>query len=166
MHLKRSFTQAYASVYERPRSDESRIPDLDKAIEDAATEALGSDPTAEDVAVKYRKGPQREREIALAMMAIDPSRANADAIVRSISHSRTAIEQYQALRAAQTAMPQLSPEEVAQLREAIESEVTSGEHFSKASARCRLAETILTMFASPRPSPPPPSPQPPPAPVT
>jgi hypothetical protein len=139
----KSLIATYATAYARPRSDPSRIPDLDRSIAAAAREGLAADPTIGEVKAKYDVGNQREREVALAMMADDPSKADIDALVTSITTSNTAVEQYQALRAASAAAPHFAPELASQLRAAVQSELDSNAHFSLSSERYRLAQSIL-----------------------
>jgi hypothetical protein len=142
----RSLLASYTSIYARPRSDSTRIPDLDQAIAREAQKALDAKPTAEEVKAKYERGSQREREVSLAMMATDPSKADLDVVINSISRSKTAVEQYQALRVAMAFISHLTADQASRLRAAVESEANSGEHFSRASERYRLAEGILSQL--------------------
>jgi hypothetical protein len=135
--------QSYANVYARPTTDPSRVPDLDATITRASTEELQANPSAGDVKAKYDAGPQRQKEVALAMMADRPSIASLDALITSITDSMTSVEQYQALRAAAALVPQLNTAEAAQLRTAVEAEMNSGEHFGKTSSRYILAGRIV-----------------------
>lgn len=143
----RSLLASYASIYSRPRGDPTRVQDLDQAIAKEARQALDAKPTAEEVKARYERGTQREREVTLAMMGNDPSKADLEAVIHSISRSKTAIEQYYALRVATALAPRLTIDQASRLRSVIESEVNSGEHFSRASERYRLSESILATLS-------------------
>lgn len=134
----------YEQTFARPRSDPGRVRSLDLAIADAANSFLAEDPSQTDVFRRYQSGSQREREIALAAMAADPDLASFGAVLDSIEHSRSAIEQFQAFRVALGLTPSLSNEQGAELRRAVTHEVDSAEHFSRASARYRLAQELLS----------------------
>jgi hypothetical protein len=138
-----SLVANYANIYARPRSDPYRIRDLDQVIAEASREALNTSPTPDEVKAKYDAGTQRQKEVALAMMADDPSKVNVDALMASIASSHTAMEQYQALRAASVLTDELPADQVSRLRAVVETEVQSGEHFSRASARYQLAAEVL-----------------------
>lgn len=142
----RTLAETYAAVYRHPRADPMRTAELDQAIEAAARQALSMNPTPPEVKAQYGAGPQRQTEIALAMMAIDPTKLDLDSVLQSISASRTAIEQYQALRALRASVDRLAAGDVERVRTTVDGEMNSGMHFSRLSARYRLAQEILQAF--------------------
>jgi hypothetical protein len=141
-----SLLDSYATIYARPRTEPTRVQDLDRVITEEAQRVLATNPSADEVKAKYDSGSQREREVTLAVMAEDASKADFEAVVHSISKSKTAIEQYQALRVAQALVPQITKDQATRLQAAVVSERNSGEHFSLASARYRLTTSVLAQL--------------------
>lgn len=133
----------YAGVYELPNADPGRVAAMDAAITSSAAALIASGATADQVYDRYRSRDQRQREIALAAMALDSSLLNVEAVINSVSRSQTGNEQYQALLAALNGVRQFEGTAAMSLRAAVQAEVTSGAHFGPASNRYSLAQALL-----------------------
>jgi len=133
----------YAALYRVPKRDPARIPDLDTAIDQVAAEELAKNPSAQDVQALYDDGTQRQREVALAIMARDPSRASVDSVLSGISRSGSGMEQYQALRAADGLASSLTADDASRLEAAIREQMTGTGHVRPGTDRRRIAERVL-----------------------
>jgi hypothetical protein len=76
--------------------------------------------TANQITDIVQNGAPAARVLAFGLMATDPTFATAPLLLRGISESRSGNEQYWALRAARAAWTQLSNEERAQIRQAVQ----------------------------------------------
>jgi hypothetical protein len=125
-------------------SDALPLAPLDRTVEEAASAHLALGPSAQAVRQAYAAG-SRQREIALAVMAQDPTRADIAAIVSSIAHPASSFEQRQALRAAMALVNigGLQPADAAAVREAIEQQTASGGALDGESDRRNVALEIL-----------------------
>ncbi len=143
-----SLLATYSSVYALPFHDPTRTARLDETVNELATAQLAAHPAADAVRALYDLG-SRQREIALAMMAQDPSVADVEAVLSSIGNSRTAMEQYQALRAAQALLPGLPAADAARLRTVVTAETSGNGYITAGTSRMELAQAILNPPAPP-----------------
>lgn len=135
----------YEAAYTSSKFEPGRVSAMDQAIDEAARAVLAAKPTDNDVLAMYSTAG-RQREIALATMALQPSLASLESVVGSIASSATGNEQYQALRAAQSLLPTLDGPAKARLKEAIEAAVVSGGHIAQGTARYALAQVLIAQL--------------------
>jgi hypothetical protein len=88
-----------------------------------------------------REGGEEERITALAMMQAKRELRNFDAALEAIKHSRSAFEQYHAMRLTAEMIDDLAPAQRRQLAEAIKTQ--RGRHFGPGTDRWRLSEDML-----------------------
>jgi hypothetical protein len=81
----------------------------------------------EDVRNQWNKGSDGHRVVALALLSVSPYPECLDLILEGIKKSRSAFEQYHALRVAELVVPSLTSEQKPQLRDAIEDQQSGGE---------------------------------------
>jgi hypothetical protein len=126
----------------RPHGAE-RLADLNRLIDGAKEYSRRNRPSAEAVSEMFSSGGDGERVYALALMEADPETSDVDCILDSISHSRSAFEQGQALRVALRILARLDSSDRGRLSDAIQQQLRSDGHIEHSTERRRLAEQIL-----------------------
>jgi|GEM_PF-1639940 len=145
---------ALARTYERLRatlpSGSQRTFEMTKVTAQARAAAQATPITSADAIELFKEEGDGSRIVALAVMRTRPDPAYLPFILEAIDHSRSAFEQYQALRTAQSLLPILNTEQKQQLAQVIYHQ-RSGEprtHISRDSDRWAVSDDILGQIQS------------------
>ncbi len=105
--------------------------------------------TAKDARDLFESGTDGGRVVALALLRAKPAGECFDLVMKGIGReSRSAFEQYQALRAAEGMLPQLPREARRQLRELLEDPRTVGRWDGRDLSRRELGDRLLASIAT------------------
>jgi hypothetical protein len=138
-----------ARTYERLRatlpSSSQRTFEMSKITAEARAIAQATLITSADAISLFQEGREGSRVVALAVMQAKPDPAYFPLVLDAIDHSRSAFEQYQALRTAQVLLPMLSAEQKQQLAQVISHQQSGqpGTHITPDSDRRPLSDNIL-----------------------
>ncbi|MGQ4389896.1 hypothetical protein [Streptomyces sp. SAS_270] len=134
-----------AADYRSVRSSMRAGPDRTRAMEEAVSRArrLAKEQPFEPAEVLrwLREGSDEERVTALAMMQASRELRNFDAALEAIEHSRSAFEQYHAMRLAAYMIKDLDPNQLRRLTKVVKSQ--RGIRFRRDSDRWHISEDIL-----------------------
>lgn len=134
-------------MYEHLRSNMDSSWQRTQKIEELFGELTRSTPSALDsdvVSEIFNEGSDGSRVVALKLMQHDPRTANVDAICAAISDSRSAMEQWQALSAAERAVGYgVSEGQRAKLRRVIEAALAGGKIRQEDTDRHAVSERLL-----------------------
>jgi hypothetical protein len=124
-----------------------RTAEFRKLVDHARKFSREKHPSAEVVRGMFEGGSEGDRVYALVLMQEDPAAGDLSCIIGAISESRSAYEQYRALRAAEEMLRMLSSTEREQLATAIRQAMKPGGFITPSSDRYGLAQNILNMVA-------------------
>src|SRR4051794_25854021 len=137
----RSVARQYESIRATQASSWERTAQLEALVRQSHALAAGYSPEA--VRELFRTGDEGNRIVAIGMMAARPELADPATITDAVIGSRSAFEQYHALRAARAlATRQPRPPGTASMVEAIQAALTSG-IIDPHSDRERLAREVI-----------------------
>ncbi|MFK4085196.1 hypothetical protein ACI2LF_13875 [Kribbella sp. NPDC020789] len=138
--------------YERARATEeaglSRTVTLERKIAEARDQAMRGRHTAAAVSELFRSGQEGERIAALGMMQGNHKLVDADAIVAAISDSRSAFEQFHALRLAVIAWGELRPPQQDLVMSAVTMQMQPDGYIQPGTDRRRLAQQLQSLANS------------------
>jgi hypothetical protein len=103
-----------------PKTQELKIRLQDKLVAMVKENAFQEPVDAARAREAIEQGSPAERVLAFGWLQADPTAATLDLLVQGIEHSRSANEQFHALRAAAVAQARLSQDEVGELHAAID----------------------------------------------
>jgi hypothetical protein len=142
----RKRTQGIALTYEQLRVDEtsgpSRSAKMTRVIREARAEARHGGHSKNEVAELFAKGSSGERITALGLMQGDIALTSVDAIVDGIQRSRSAFEQYEALKLAVEAWDTLSETNRGRVIAAVERELGPGGYITDGTNRIGMAREL------------------------
>lgn len=147
-------THAIASTYEQARAEQesgaSRTATLERQISQAREDGRRGEHGAAEVAKLFERGSDGERIAALGMMQGDHSLADVSAVVDGIAHSRSAFEQWHALKLAQQLWGTLGAGSRDLILAAVDVEMRPGGYLRPGTDRYALARTLKTNAMSAR----------------
>ncbi|NVK80340.1 hypothetical protein [Streptomyces morookaense] len=138
--------QRYDELRRRLPSGSHRTIQLQAVVDAARASARDSGLGPEQVKEFFGRGSEGERVYALALMQGAPDPAHLDAVLDSLTRSRSAFEQYQSLVAAELLTPYLAQPERNRLAAALRTQLAPGGFVARSSERSRLAERILRVL--------------------
>jgi hypothetical protein len=124
-----------------------RTAEFRKLVDHARKFSREKHPSAEVVRGMFEGGSEGDRVYALVLMQEDPAAGDLSCVIGAISESRSAYEQYRALRAAEEMLRMLNSSERKQLATAIQQAMEPGGYITRSSDRYGLAQNILNMVA-------------------
>lgn len=141
----RSLATRYKTIRATKASSWERTAQLEALLRQSHALAATYSPKA--VRELFRSGDEGNRIIALGMMTANPDLADAEVVAQAVSNSRTAFEQYHALKAAET-LANLRPraEGMALVREALQQMLSSGKFEAAGSDRGNVARRVLDLL--------------------
>ena len=142
LETARSIASEYSTIRATEESGWERTARMDDLVRQASPLAKGASPTA--VRQLFDSGDEGSRVVALGMMATDPALADIDAIQDAIRFSKSAFEQFHALRAAE-ALAHRHPETpgLDAIRAAVE-EALASRRLGKDASRRHVAQQFLS----------------------
>lgn len=151
----RQFMYQRAAEYERVRNESppssQRTREMSRIVGEvrSATQGGGLIP---DVVRSLFNGSDGGRVVALATLGANPDSTLVDIVRDGVANSRSAFEQYHALRAAEALAPLLSEVDRRQLANAIRDQMGEGprQHIQQNTDRWPVAERVLKILASPK----------------
>jgi hypothetical protein len=115
-----SVSEAYEELRRTTPSGAERTMAMEQLVARTRRDARTLGVAPEEARRLFFEGGQGDRMRALALMQGDPSIRDLDVALDGVSHSRSAFEQYHALRLAQQMIPVLDEDQRAELRRAVE----------------------------------------------
>ena len=116
----------YAKTYEEIRRELPPSPErtfrMGAVMSEVRAVAGFADLTSDSIRHRFQKGTDGDRVVALTLLEADPMPGALDVVLDGIANSRSAFEQYQALRAAEELLPMPNQEERHKLGEVLSEE--------------------------------------------
>ena len=135
----------YEELRRMQPSGRERTVEFRKLVDHARKFSREKHPSAEVVRGMFEGGSEGDRVYALVLMQEDPAAGDLSCVIDAISGSRSAYEQYRALRAAEEMLRLLNNSERKQLADAIRQAMRPGGYLTPSSNRYGLAQNILNM---------------------
>jgi hypothetical protein len=140
--------RAYEQVRAGMAPGAQRTLEMERLMSHVRREARQSELDASEVRSMFFDGDEGDRVRALALMQGDPSVRDVDVALAGIRESRSAFEQYHALRLAQGMLPSLDARQRQDLAGAIAEQRGRGGHIAPGTDRWYLSERILADLGS------------------
>jgi hypothetical protein len=152
LQAARSAASKYETIRRTQGSSWERTERLDELIRHESRALSGIYGSPEAVRGLFASGDEGNRIVAIAMMSTNPSLADPTTIAEAIASSRSAFEQYYALRAAEAlAIRRPQGPGLEAVRNAVRTVLSSGELSAPNSDRGNVARHVLQVLDSPAP---------------
>jgi hypothetical protein len=135
----------YVRMRTKPSGSE-RTMELSSLVQRARELAGRGRYRADDVVAMWDSGDDGRRIVALAIIEERPDLGAVPVVAAGIRSGRSAFEIYHALRAATALVPQLPPDRLGEIREAVD-DLRSGDGAPQGSDRWHLSEQVLELIA-------------------
>ena len=139
-----SLAQAYESVRSGSEAGLERTIEMERIISTARRSDVAPGVTADDLTRQFLEGSEEKRIEALGLMQGHEDVRSFGTVLEGISKSRSAFEQYHALRLAHEMLPYLSDDEKESLKASIETQRGSGGWIEEGTDRWSLSSRVLT----------------------
>lgn len=139
-----SVSQAYEDLRASMEPSSKRTLEFERLVSRSRREASERDIDIDDARHMFFEGSEGERVQALGWMQGSPSIQDFDVALDGVAHSRSAFEQYHALRLIRQMIPNLADEQRQTLADAVAEERSPGQHISPGTDRWYLSDQILS----------------------